>query len=421
MGGRGALKPSEPVAITALAVATPLGNDFESFCEKLFRGECGIRAIEGVDLEGLSIRFAAQLPERPAFSKLTESESHYYSDLSLLTLDLADRVFVSRLGGGKIVDARFDPKRVGCVIGSGMLNLHDLEPFYKSFYERGPRAVNPLTVPLNIGSAPASRVSIHFGLAGLVSTVTTACASGLSAIHQAMDLIRSGAQDAVVAGGVELTRSRTIYTAWERMRALSGERENPRRACRPFESGRSGLVLGEGGALFLLERLKDAEKIGTPILGVIEGSGFSADHRDMVKPSPDGIERCLASALADAGWDSRDVGMIQSHGTGTPLNDAAEYEAMEKIWKDSLPKLPLSAIKWSLGHSLGASGALSLAAALGTLRSGYHYPAPERVSPDPATPVFIPTEGQIVKNRKVLVNAFAFGGVNHTLAIAPAP
>lgn len=420
MGGRGVLKPGGPVAITALAVASPLGNDFETFCEKLFRGECGIRGIEGVDLDGLSLRFAGQLVVRPTFHKLSGSETPYYSNLSLMTLDLADRVFASRLGSDNKIETLFDPRRVGCVIGSGMLNLHDLEPFYKSFHERGPRGVNPLTVPLNIGSAPASRVSIHFGLAGILNTATTACASGLSAIHQAVEMIRSGAQDAVLAGGVELTSSRTIYTAWERMRALSAERENPRRACRPFESGRTGLVLGEGGALFLLESFERAKKNGAPILGVIEGSGFSSDHRDMVKPSPEGIERCLTSALEDAGWDKSDVGMIQSHGTGTPLNDAAEYEALEKIWGTAIKKLPLSAIKWSLGHSLGASGALSLAAALGTLSKGYHYPAPERGAPDPATPVFLPREGGIVKDRKVLVNAFAFGGVNHTLAVAPA-
>ncbi|MBL8995625.1 MAG: beta-ketoacyl-[acyl-carrier-protein] synthase family protein [Spirochaetia bacterium] len=415
------MKPSDPVAITALAVTSPLGNDFDAFCEKLFQGECGIRAIQGLDLDGLSLRFAGQLPARPVFQKLSGSDAPYYSELSLMTLDLADRVFASRLGPGKNIDSIFDPRRVGCVIGSGMLNLHDLEPFYKSFYERGPRAVNPLTVPLNIGSAPTSRVSIHFGLAGLLNTVTTACASGLSAIHQALESIRSGTQDAVLAGGVELTSSRTIYTAWERMRALSAERENPRRACRPFESGRTGLVLGEGGALFLLENFSAAKKSGAPILGVSEGSGFSADHRDMVKPSPEGIGRCLVSALEDARWTKDEVGMIQTHGTGTPLNDSAEYEAMEKIWGERMPTLPVSAIKWSLGHSLGASGALSLAAALGTLKKGCHYPAPERAAPDPATPVFLPREGEFVKNRKVLVNAFAFGGVNHTLAVAPAP
>ncbi len=398
-------------------MSSPLGNDFAGFCQKLFKGDCGIRAIQDVDLEGLSLKFAGQLPNPPSFSKLSEQEAIYHSPLSLMTLDLADRVFAGRLGDGQKIETAFDPDRVGCVIGSGMLNLHDLEPFYEAFYGKGVRAVSPLTVPLNISGAPASRVSIRFGLGGFLNTVSTACASGLTAIHQGVMLLRSGTQDAVLCGGVELTSSRTIYTAWEKMRALSSEREDPRRACRPFDIGRSGLVLGEGGGLFLLETLSKARERGASILALIEGSGFSADHSDMVKPSPIGIQRALAAALRDAGWGPGEVDMCQCHGTGTTLNDSAEFAAMKGIWGDDVRNLPIAAIKWSLGHSLGASGALALAAAIGGLKLDYHYPSP-RLSPDPALPVRLPLQGEFVKTRKVLVSAFAFGGVNHTLALS---
>jgi nodulation protein E len=265
-------------------------------------------------------------------------------------------------------------------------------------------------------SAPASQVSIEFGITGPTFGVTSACATSNHAFAQALALVRSGMADAALAGGTEACIALGTLRAWEAMRILADD------TCRPFCKQRRGLVLGEGAGVLVLEELEHARARGATILAELAGAGMSADAGDIVLPSPTGAASAISAALKDAQLNPDDIDYINAHGTATPANDPTETKAIHMALGDAVRKVAVSSTKAVHGHALGASGALEIVAALGALREGVIPPTANFVDPDPDCDLdYVPNTAREAPVRAALSNAFAFGGLNAVVALKRAP
>jgi len=260
-------------------------------------------------------------------------------------------------------------------------------------------------------NAAASRISLETGVVGPTYTVSTACSSANHAIGQAFWMVRNGTARLAIAGGSEAVFSLGFLKAWEAMRVVSPD------TCRPFSKDRRGLILGEGGAMLVLERLEEARARGAKIYGEIIGFGMSSDAFHITQPSPDGAARAMRSAISDAGLRSEDIGYINAHGTATQANDATETAAIRKVFGAHADRLAISSTKSMHGHTLGAAGAIEAVATLLALCHGVLPPTANFTEPDPACDLdVIPNQARQKQVEYALSNSFAFGGLNAVLA-----
>jgi nodulation protein E len=260
-------------------------------------------------------------------------------------------------------------------------------------------------------NAAASRISLETGIVGPTYTVSTACSSANHAIGQAFWMVRGGTARMAIAGGSEAVFSLGFLKAWEAMRVVSPD------TCRPFSRDRRGLILGEGGAMLVLEPLESARARGAKIFGEIVGFGMSSDAFHITQPSADGAARAIRAALADAAIASDKIGYINAHGTATPANDATETSAIRKVFGEHADKLAVSSTKSMHGHALGAAGAIEAVATLLALESGVLPPTANYTEPDPACNLdVIPNQARHATVEYALSNSFAFGGLNAVLA-----
>ncbi len=284
------------------------------------------------------------------------------------------------------------------------------EGFVNLYRNNIPR-VNPLTIPRTMENAAASRISLETGVVGPTYTLSTACSSSNHALGQAFWMVRSGAARMAIAGGSEAVFSLGFLKAWEAMRVVAPD------TCRPFSRDRRGLILGEAGAMLVLEPLESAQARGATVYGEIVGFGMSSDAFHITQPSPDGAARAMRSALSDADLSAEDIGYINAHGTGTVANDATETAAIRKVFEAHADRLAVSSTKSMHGHTLGAAGAIEAIATLLALRDGVLPPTANYNEPDPACDLDIvanvPRQAPI---EFALSNSFAFGGLNAVLA-----
>jgi nodulation protein E len=260
-------------------------------------------------------------------------------------------------------------------------------------------------------NAAASRISLETGVVGPTYTVSTACSSANHAIGQAFWMVRNGMVRLAIAGGSEAVFSLGFLKAWEAMRVVSPD------TCRPFSKDRRGLILGEGGAMLVLERLEEARARGAKIYGEIIGFGMSSDAFHITQPSPDGAARAVRAAIADAGLQVEDIGYINAHGTATQANDATETAAIRKVFGAHAGRLAVSSTKSMHGHTLGAAGAIEAVATLLALCHGVLPPTANFTEADPACDLdVIPNQARQKQVEYALSNSFAFGGLNAVLA-----
>jgi len=310
-------------------------------------------------------------------------------------------------------------ERIGVLVGTGIGGAQTHEDQTLLLDAKGPRRVSPFTVPMMMANAAAAAVSIAHGFQGPCECLTTACATGTHSIGQAARWIQWGICDAAIAGGTEAAMTPISLSAFARMKALS-----PTGISRPFDEGRDGFVIAEGGALLVLEDFDRARARGATILGEILGSASLADAHHITAPAPGGAgaSRCMRTAMKDAGVSPEDIAHINAHGTSTPLNDEAEALGIAATF--GLPDQPgpiVTSTKGVLGHALGAAGALEAAAILLSMERGLIPPTDGLAQPDPALP---PIDLVVKEPRQwtpgiSLSNSFGFGGHNGTLVIAP--
>ncbi len=317
---------------------------------------------------------------------------------------------------------RADPDRTGVVLGSGIGGAETWQEEYPRYLGKGPGRVSPMFVPKMLSNTAAGTVAIRSGARGPNLTVNTACAAGASAIHVARDLLRSGAADVMLAGGVEAGITGLSVSAFAQMGALT-KNPDPASASRPFDVDRDGFVIGEGAAVLVLETAEHAEARGVEPLAVVAGAGASADAFHATAPPDDGGGAALAirRALEDAGIDPTTIGHLNAHGTSTPLNDAAEARALHAVFGEHAARLVVCSTKGVTGHTLGAAGAIEAVFAIQALREGLVPPTANLVRQDPEIDLDVVSGApREVALQAVLSTSMGFGGQNAALVFTPA-
>jgi nodulation protein E len=305
-----------------------------------------------------------------------------------------------------------DELREGCAIVTGACvgGQSTEDQGFWDVYKLGKPRVHPMTIPRTMANAGASYISMDLGLTGPAWTVATACSSSNHAIGQAFRMVRSGDAEMALAGGSEATFSFGILKAWEAMRVVSGE------TCRPFSKDRSGMILGEGGAMLVLEPLDRALARGAKVYCEIVGFGMSADARHITQPSVDGPVRAMRMALRDAAANVGEVNYINAHGTGTEANDSTETSAIRQVFGEHANRLAVSSTKSMHGHGLGAAGALEAAATALAIHNGFIPPTVNYSVPDPQCDLdVVPNVSRVAQVTCAMSNSFAFGGLNAVL------
>jgi len=399
------------VAVTGMGVKTPAGSDLASFWATLLEGRPTAAPITRYDATEQPVGFACEVAGFDPAEYFGHKEARR-----------ADRV--TQLGFAAATDALTDagdlgadPGRCGVVAGTGVGGLWTQEEEEKVLFERGPTRVSPFLVPMMMANATAGTIAMRHGWKGPNICIATACAAGTHAVGEAVRFIRDGSADVVLAGGAEAAITPVAMAAFAKMGALSTRSDDPARASRPFDPDRDGFVMGEGAGFLVLERWDLAEARGARIYGEIMGYGRNSDAHHITAPSPDGAGAvaCMELALEDAGLSGADIGHVNAHGTSTPLNDAAEAEALVKVFAGSPP--PVTSTKGVTGHLIGAAGAVEAVAAILASRDGLVPPTANHERNDPNVTVDVVAGSPRAATGPVLSNSFGFGGHNATLVI----
>jgi nodulation protein E len=399
------------VVITGIGVVSPVGSTQEKFWSSLVEGRSGIGPLSDIRTEGLTTRIAAQVHD-------FDPAQHFEGKRQNVLDRFAQFAVVAARDAVK--DAHLElPEELAldtaAIIGNGAGGQHTLDDgYYKVYVQQSPR-LHPLTIPRLMANAAASAVSMDLGIKGPTFSIASACASGTHAIGQAFQMVRMGQSPVALAGGTEACVTFGTLRGWEALRVLSND------TCRPFSRTRSGLVLGEGAAMFVLEARDRAVARGAPIYAELLGFGMSADAGDITAIDPDGAARALRMALIDAKANPDDIDYVNAHGTGTILNDKGETVALHKTFGASAKRLAVSSSKAVLGHSLGAAGALELAATVLALHHQIIPPTANFEEADPDCDLdYVPNTARNAPIEKALSSSFAFGGLNAVLALGRA-
>ena len=396
------------VVITGMGCVSALGTTATATWAGMREGRAGIGPLTGLDDPTLRTTIAAQARDFVAGEHFDEKRLVLLDPVSQYAL-VAAREAVAQAG---VSFAGESGERAAVVIGTGIGGASTQDQMARRLYgERNPR-VHPMAIVRVMPNAPASQISLEFGLRGPVFAVASACASSNHALGQALMLLQTGSADVALAGGVEACITVGTIKAWEAMRVLADD------TCRPFSKGRRGLVLGEGAGVFVLETLEHAQARGAHILAEFVGAGMSADAADIVMPDASGAARAMRAALAQGGLAPEDVDYINAHGTGTPANDSTETRAVRALFGSHADRLAVSSTKSMHGHALGGGGAIELVAVIGALREGVVPPTINYLGLDPECDLdIVPNSAQQRPVRAALSNSFAFGGLNAVLAL----
>ena len=399
------------VAVTGIGVVSPLGNSLPEFHRALAEGRPGIRRLPDEVARGSGVQVGATVQWNPA-PLLKDGEAGNIDRVSQFAIGAASQA----LAASRLDLAAADRTRIGVSWGTGMGGAHSVDASYLQLYGKGEPRVRPLTVVMAMNNAAGSNVAVRHGLRGPFANFSTACSSSATALGEAMRTIAAGRADAMVAGGSEALLTPGTLSAWFALRTLaSADPADPAASCKPFDKRRSGLVLGEGAAAFVLEEEDRARARGATIHAFITGYGNSCDAVHMSRPDRDGQIRAMHEALNESGIAPQEVGYINAHGTATSVGDLVEAEAINAVF-DGAP-VRVSSTKSLHGHLLGGAGALEFAVALLALEEGLLAPTAFLEQPDPACAlnhVALKAE-RIAPPRAVMSNSFAFGGSNVVL------
>ncbi len=395
------------VVITGMGVISALGNNRDDFWGALERGRPAIDTMRSVDVSQLRFSQAAEVRGYEPEKEFPAKDLAFLDRFAQFAMISAEEA-VQQAGIEWTEELR---ENAAIVTGSSMGGRGAEEAGYWELFHHNRTRVHPLTIPLGMSNAGASHISIKYGVQGPTYTVSTACSSSAHAIGQAFWMVRSGVVPMAIAGGSEAPLFLGGLKAWEAMRVISKD------TCRPFSSDRTGLVLGEGGAMLVLEPLDEAMARGARPLAEIVGFGMSSDASHLTQPSSEGAARAMRNAIRDSGMAKEQFGYINAHGTGTLANDRTETAAVRAVFGDHADRLAISSTKSMHGHTLGAAGAVEAVASIMSLRHGVLPPTANFTASDPECDLdVIPNEARHAEVEACLSNSFAFGGLNAVLA-----
>ncbi|WP_045767598.1 beta-ketoacyl-[acyl-carrier-protein] synthase family protein [Xanthomonas albilineans] len=404
---------AQRVVVTGMGAVSALGIGAQTLWNATREGRSAITELVSPQPSfHLKMRVAATLKEfAPDATQLGGIDPDQLDRMAKMALVAAQEAITQ---SGLHIDAALGP-RCAVIIGTGAGAETTREEQALRMYRDGAERMHPFSVLRSMSNAAASQISIAFGLRGPTFAVSSACASANHAIAQAVLMIRHGLADLAVVGGSEACLSAAVIRAWEAMRVVSQD------TCRPFSAQRSGMVLGEGAGVFVLESAAHAAARGAVVLAELAGIGMSADAGDIVAPSVDGTAAAMQLALQDAGLASEQIDYVNAHGTGTKANDRCETKALRQVFGAHAEKLAISSTKAVHGHALGASGALELVATINALREQVVPPTANFLDSDPECDLdYVPGQARARTVRAALSNSFAFGGLNAVLALRAA-
>ncbi len=404
------------VVITGLGLVTPLGTGVDKSWAALCAGESGIGEITSFDASEFDTKIAGEVRDFNADDFIPKKESKRMENFI---------AFAVAAGKMAVEDARLkidqsNGNRVGVSMGCGLGGLGLLEKTFKVLDTKGPKRVSPFFIPMIIGNMAPGMISIYLGAKGPNLSLATACAAGTHALGQAFYAIRLGAADAMIAGGVESTITPSGIAGFNAMKALSTRNDDPKRASRPFDKDRDGFVVGEGGGILVLESLEHALERGASIYAEILGFGMSGDGYHMTAPAPegDGMARCMAAAIQEAGISPAEIDYINAHGTSTQYNDLYETAAIKSVFKDHARNLCVSSTKSMTGHLLGGAGGVEAVFTALTLKHDLIPPTINLDQPDEGCDLdYVPHKARKKTVNKAMSNSFGFGGTNGTLIL----
>jgi 3-oxoacyl-[acyl-carrier-protein] synthase II len=403
------------VVVTGMGVVTPLGHAVDAFFANLLAGKSGIAPIQRFDASGYATTFAGEVRDFDPTScfdpKEAQRTSRYIQYLMHASLQAVKQAGLDQAPPK-------DLNRAGVILGSGMGGMEVFTENAVALGTKGHKRVSPFFVPMAITNMGSGMVSIRLGWRGPNWAVTSACTTANHALATAADQIRLGRADVMLAGGAEESVCPVSLAGFSNMKALSRRNDAPQQASRPFDTDRDGFVLGEGGGALVLESREHAEKRGAKILAVLRGYGMSSDAYHMSAPleSGEAVALAIRNALADAGVQPEEVGIVNPHATSTPLGDAAECKALGLVFGNHLPNLKVTATKSMTGHLLGGTSATEAVALIMCLNSGKLHPTINVVNQDPECPVdCVPNMAQATTARIGISNSFGFGGHNSSV------
>ena len=404
------------VVITGLGAVTPLGNDAETFWENLIAGKSGAAEITAFDHSPFLVHFGCELKDFDPtewMEKRTARRMDRFAQMILAAARMAEQ--------DSGIEIEPETERIGVSVATGIGGLQAFQDCYDTLLERGPDRVNPFSIPAIIPNMGAAWVSMQLGTRGPLSAQCTACAASNMAIGEALDAIRLGRADVMLAGGTEAGITPVGIGGFAAMRALSRRNSDPARASRPFDAERDGFVMGEAGAIVVLEELEHAQERGAKIYAELAGYGVSSDAQHITEPDPTGRHpaRAMRMAMEDAGTSPDDIDYINAHGTSTPLGDASETRVIKiALGEEKAYKTPISSTKGATGHCLGGSGAIEAIISVLAVQRDVVPPTINYEVPDPECDLdYIPNESRETPVEVALSNNFGFGGHNACLVI----
>jgi 3-oxoacyl-[acyl-carrier-protein] synthase II len=404
------------VLVTGLGATTPLGGDVASTWSAMLAGKSGVRALTDGWAEDLPVRIGATVAVDP--KDVLERVRARTLDRSQQLALIAAKEAWADAGAPEV-----DPERLGVVVASGIGGVVTLITAYDTFRDQGPRRVSPHTIPMLMPNGPAATVGLEFGARAGVHAPVSACASGSEAVAVALDMLRAGRADIVIAGGTEAAIHPLCVLAFWQMRALSLRNDEPAAASRPFDKARDGFVMGEGSGVLVLETEAHAKARGAKVYAELAGAGMSSDAHHIAAPEPTGAgaARAIQLALRDADLAPTDLNHVNAHATSTTLGDVAECLALRTSLGSALDNIPITAPKSMTGHMLGAAGAVE---ALATVLAVKERTAPPTINLDDPDDDFdidvVKVDPRPLQSGAAITNSFGFGGHNVTLAFREA-
>jgi 3-oxoacyl-[acyl-carrier-protein] synthase II len=404
------------VVITGMGAVTPLGNDVPTTWKNLCAGVSGAGRITQFDPEGYFAEFACELKDFQPTEWMDYKMARRMDRFAQMVVAAA-RMAESDSG----LDIAADSERIGASVATGIGGLQSFQDCHTQLRERGPDRVNPFSIPAIIPNLGAGWLSIELGTRGPLTAPCTACAASNMAIGEGMDSIRLGRADVMLCGGAEAPVTQVGVAGFGAMRALSRRNDDPEHASRPFDLERDGFVMGEAGAVLVLEELERAKARGAKIYAELIGYGVSSDAQHITEPDPTGVHpaRAMQMALADGGVGPEDVDYINAHGTSTPLGDASETRVIKKaIGEENARTTPISSTKGSTGHCLGAAGAVEAIFTTLAIADGILPPTINYEFPDPECDLdYIPNTARPADVEVAMSNSFGFGGHNASIVL----
>jgi 3-oxoacyl-[acyl-carrier-protein] synthase II len=412
----GTIDNARRVVVTGLGAVTPLGNDPETYWKNLTAGESGAGPITMFDTSEFPVKFACELKDFDPTEYVERRKARKMDRFAQMIIAAARQ---AEADSG--IDVAAETDRVGVSVATGIGGLQSFQDCAYTLKDRGADRVNPQSIPAIIPNMGAAWVSMELGTRGPLTSQCTACAASNMAVGEGMDAIRLGRADVVLAGGTEAGITEVGIAGFGAMRALSRRNDAPERASRPFDAGRDGFVMGEAGAIVVLESLEHAQARGAKVYAEIVGYGLSSDAQHVTEPDPTGRHpaRAIQMALDSAGVAAEEIDYVNAHGTSTPLGDASETRVIKlALGEEKAYKTPVSSTKGATGHCLGASGAIEAIACILAVRDGIVPPTINYEDPDPECDLdYIPNESRKTDVRFALSNNFGFGGHNACLVI----